>query len=83
MVRRARATLKKSEKQFQTSPHRHIAAAHKEEPIIINRKITMSSKRTTYNFSAGPSCVDAGVLARLGAELADFEGSGMVSFFPV
>lgn len=36
------------------------------------------SKRTIHNFSAGPSCVDAGVLAKLGAELADFEGSGMV-----
>ena len=32
----------------------------------------------TFNFSAGPSLVDAGVLAKLSEELADFDGSGMV-----
>jgi len=35
-------------------------------------------KKKVFNFSAGPSCVDAGVLAKLSAELADYEGSGMV-----
>lgn len=34
-------------------------------------------QRWKHNFSAGPSCVDAGVLAKLAAELADFEGAGM------
>ena len=32
-----------------------------------------------HNFSAGPSAVDAGVLAKLSAELASFEDTGMVS----
>ena len=32
-----------------------------------------------YNFSAGPSSVDAGVLAKLSAELASFEDTGIVS----
>ena len=44
-----------------------------------HRATQTMNKRTVYNFSAGPSCVDAGVLAKLGSELADFEGSGMVS----
>ena len=32
-----------------------------------------------YNFSAGPSAVDAGVLAKLSAELASFEDTVIVS----
>jgi len=31
-----------------------------------------------HNFSAGPSVVDPGVLAKLSAELASFEDTGMV-----
>ena len=37
------------------------------------------STKWTHNFSAGPSAVDAGVLAKLSAELASFEDTGMVS----
>ena len=32
-----------------------------------------------HKFCAGPSAVDAGVLAKLSAELASFEDTGMVS----
>ena len=37
------------------------------------------STKWKHNFSAGPSAVDAGVLAKLSAELASFEDTGMVS----
>jgi hypothetical protein len=46
----------------------------------LNRILDMQTPtKWKHNFSAGPSAVDAGVLAKLSAELASFEDTGMVS----
>jgi len=46
----------------------------------VNRILDMQTPtKWKHNFSAGPSAVDAGVLAKLSAELASFEDTGMVS----